>query len=97
EMGFSESTFVLEAERDRYRMRIFTPEREMPFAGHPTLGTAFVLAAEGRIGPSATQAVTAGEFGVEVDLGEAPRASGSCRPSSARSSPTSPAWPPRSG
>jgi trans-2,3-dihydro-3-hydroxyanthranilate isomerase len=45
EIGFSETTFVLPAERDGdIRMRIFTPVRELPFAGHPTLGTAFALA-----------------------------------------------------
>jgi trans-2,3-dihydro-3-hydroxyanthranilate isomerase len=68
EIGFSESTFVAEAAGDRYRMRIFTPEHEMPFAGHPTLGTAFVLATDGRIGARATQEVPAGEFAVEIDL-----------------------------
>lgn len=46
EIGFSESTFVLPAEQGGHaRMRIFTPTHEIPFAGHPTLGTAFVLAA----------------------------------------------------
>ena len=49
-------------------MRIFSPGYEMPFAGHPTLGTAFVLATDGLIGPQATQEVPAGEFAVEVDL-----------------------------
>jgi len=45
EMHFSESTFVLPPEDDGdIRMRIFTPTRELPFAGHPTLGTAFVVA-----------------------------------------------------
>lgn len=45
EMGFSESVFVLPAEGEGHaRIRIFTPEVELPFAGHPTLGTAFVLA-----------------------------------------------------
>jgi trans-2,3-dihydro-3-hydroxyanthranilate isomerase len=68
EIGFSESTFVLAADGDRYRMRIFSPGYEMPFAGHPTLGTAFVLATDGRIGAMATQEVPAGEFSVEVDL-----------------------------
>jgi trans-2,3-dihydro-3-hydroxyanthranilate isomerase len=44
EMGFSESTFILPPEAGGHaRVRIFTPEREMPFAGHPTLGTAFVV------------------------------------------------------
>ena len=46
ETNFSESTFVLPAEEGGHaRMRIFTPSTELPFAGHPTLGTAFVLAA----------------------------------------------------
>lgn len=44
EMGFSESVFVLRAERGGHaRIRIFTPTAELPFAGHPTLGAAFVL------------------------------------------------------
>jgi trans-2,3-dihydro-3-hydroxyanthranilate isomerase len=44
EMGFSESVFVLPAEGDGdVRIRIFTPRTELPFAGHPVLGTAFVL------------------------------------------------------
>jgi trans-2,3-dihydro-3-hydroxyanthranilate isomerase len=46
EIGFSESVFVLPAEADGdVRIRIFTPRVELPFAGHPILGTAFVLAA----------------------------------------------------
>jgi trans-2,3-dihydro-3-hydroxyanthranilate isomerase len=46
ELNFSESAFVLPAEGEGHaRMRIFTPTIEVPFAGHPTLGTAFVLAA----------------------------------------------------
>jgi len=45
EMNFSETTFVYPPETDGHvRMRIFTPAAELPFAGHPTLGTAFVLA-----------------------------------------------------
>jgi trans-2,3-dihydro-3-hydroxyanthranilate isomerase len=45
EMNFSESVFVLPAEGEGHaRMRIFTPTAELPFAGHPTLGCAFVLA-----------------------------------------------------
>ncbi len=45
EFNFSETTFVLsETPRDGgYDVRIFTPESEIPFAGHPTLGTAFVI------------------------------------------------------
>jgi trans-2,3-dihydro-3-hydroxyanthranilate isomerase len=45
EMNLSESVFVLPKEGDGHaRIRIFTPSAELPFAGHPTLGTAFVLA-----------------------------------------------------
>ncbi len=44
EIGFSETTFVLPAEAGgTARVRIFTPAVEMPFAGHPVLGTAWVL------------------------------------------------------
>ena len=45
EMGFSETTFILSsAEREGgYDVRIFTPAAEVPFAGHPTLGTAYVI------------------------------------------------------
>ena len=44
EMNFSETVFVYPAEEGGHaRMRIFTPRSEIPFAGHPTLGTAFVL------------------------------------------------------
>jgi trans-2,3-dihydro-3-hydroxyanthranilate isomerase len=68
EIGFSETTFVTEAAGDRYAMRIFTPGRELPFAGHPTLGTAFVLVSEGRVSTPATQLIAAGEIPVEVDV-----------------------------
>ena len=44
EINFSESVFVLPPEGDGHvRIRIFTPATELPFAGHPTLGSAFVL------------------------------------------------------
>jgi len=46
EINFSETVYVLPKEADGHvRIRIFTPAAELPFAGHPTLGTAFVLAA----------------------------------------------------
>jgi trans-2,3-dihydro-3-hydroxyanthranilate isomerase len=45
ETNFSETTFVYPPEAGGHvKMRIFTPGNEVPFAGHPTLGTAFVLA-----------------------------------------------------
>ncbi len=44
EMNFSETVFVYPSEGDGHvRIRIFTPATELPFAGHPVLGTAFVL------------------------------------------------------
>src|SRR6516162_3795900 len=44
EMNFSETIFVLPALGDGdARVRIFTPRRELPFAGHPVLGCAFVV------------------------------------------------------
>jgi trans-2,3-dihydro-3-hydroxyanthranilate isomerase len=59
---------VTEAAGDRYAMRIFTPGQELPFAGHPTLGTAFVLVNDGRVATPATQMIAAGEIPVEVDV-----------------------------
>ena len=49
EMNLSETTFILPPTRGdcTARVRIFTPARELPFAGHPTIGTAWVLAAHG--------------------------------------------------
>ena len=49
EFNFSETTFVTPPNDRRHtaRVRIFTPSRELPFAGHPTVGTAFVLASLG--------------------------------------------------
>jgi len=45
EMNFSETTFILTDEKKGggYDVRIFTPKKEVPFAGHPTLGTAFII------------------------------------------------------
>jgi trans-2,3-dihydro-3-hydroxyanthranilate isomerase len=52
EFNFSETTFVLPPERGHTRrLRIFTPVAELPFAGHPNVGTAFVLATIGELGP----------------------------------------------
>jgi trans-2,3-dihydro-3-hydroxyanthranilate isomerase len=51
EFNFSETTFVLPPSDPKHtrRVRIFTPGSELPFAGHPTVGTAFVLATLGDI------------------------------------------------
>lgn len=51
EFNYPESTFVFPADDPKHtrRVRIFTPASEMPFAGHPTVGTAHVLASIGEI------------------------------------------------
>lgn len=57
EMNFSETTFVLHATEPDHaaKVRIFTPAIELPFAGHPTVGTAWVLWTEGLISGDATR------------------------------------------
>ena len=51
EFNFSESTFVLPSHGEYTRnVRIFTPTQEIPFAGHPNIGTAFTLASIGELG-----------------------------------------------
>lgn len=48
EMNYSETTFIMSEDKKNngYEVRIFTPEEELPFAGHPTLGTAFIIQQE---------------------------------------------------
>ncbi|MEO0575247.1 MAG: PhzF family phenazine biosynthesis protein [Pseudomonadota bacterium] len=61
EFNFSESTFVLpadDASTCSQRVRIFTPTKEVPFAGHPNIGTAWVLAQCGRFGDSIESVTT---------------------------------------
>ena len=66
ELGLSESVFVLPPrEGGTVRIRIFTPQYELPFAGHPTLGTAFVLGAPLQLG---TIALETGSGIVPVEL-----------------------------
>jgi trans-2,3-dihydro-3-hydroxyanthranilate isomerase len=59
EMAFPETTFVLPPETSGTdaRVRIFTPSRELPMAGHPTIGTTFALAGAGRLLAGAGEAV----------------------------------------
>ena len=54
EMNLSETTFIYPPQDPNadYRIRIFTPTKEIPFAGHPTLGTAHILWETERINPS---------------------------------------------
>jgi trans-2,3-dihydro-3-hydroxyanthranilate isomerase len=68
EMNLSETTFVTGVTADGYDVRIFTPTEEMPFAGHPTLGTAWVLRELGAVaGERVIQHSAAGETPVEFD------------------------------
>src|ERR1700761_112115 len=62
ELGFSETVFVDDTESGA--MRIFTPGLELDFAGHPSVGTAWLLGKER--GPVATLRPPAGEVGVRV-------------------------------
>jgi len=78
EFNFSETTFPTPLDGARYRVRIFTPGGEIPFAGHPTLGTAWVLHERGNLDQvEVVQECGAGEIGVRlgdvVELSAPPR------------------------
>jgi len=60
QFNLSETTFILPSTRANARVRIFTPSYEMPFAGHPTLGTAHVCRALGLAGDTLTLEMQAG-------------------------------------
>lgn len=76
EMNFSETTFILsESEREGgYDVRIFTPGEEVPFAGHPTLGTAHIIRNEILIDKTSISGITlnlkAGQIPVNFEPGE---------------------------
>ena len=62
EMNLSETTFVTDVSGDAYTMRVFTPAEELPFAGHPTLGTTWTLKHLGIVkGDRCVQTTAAGE------------------------------------
>ena len=65
DLGFSETVFVEDPEQGR--LRIFTPKEELPFAGHPLVGTAWLLTSEGLVVP--TLRPPAGEVPVRVEGG----------------------------
>ena len=67
EMNYSETTFVTSAHEadEEYRVRIFTPAREIAFAGHPILGTAWVV--RHHVAPEA-----AGPVRLRLDVGQVP-------------------------
>jgi trans-2,3-dihydro-3-hydroxyanthranilate isomerase len=70
EFNFSETTFVLPAEQPGHarRVRIFTPRVEMPFAGHPTIGTAAVLGERGVLETGRPRTVEEGVGPVLVEV-----------------------------
>jgi trans-2,3-dihydro-3-hydroxyanthranilate isomerase len=69
EMNLSETTFVLAPADPAHaaRVRIFTPSSELPFAGHPTLGTAWVIWRHGLVPPD-TERLTLGEGVGPIDV-----------------------------
>lgn len=74
ELNLAETAFVLPATRSDYaaRVRIFTPAREMLFAGHPTIGTSFVLFDEGRVGTQFVLEELVGPVPVHIEAGDRP-------------------------
>jgi len=77
EMNLSETVFVVPATRASFAagVRIFTPTRELPFAGHPTVGTSFVLLDEGTVPAGTKQFVLeekVGPVAIRVETGECP-------------------------
>jgi PhzF family phenazine biosynthesis protein len=66
QLNLSETTFILPSARASARVRIFTPAYEMPFAGHPTLGTAYVCRALGLAGDEVTLEMKAGVIPVSA-------------------------------
>ncbi|MDA1004181.1 MAG: PhzF family phenazine biosynthesis protein, partial [Chloroflexi bacterium] len=68
--NLSETTFVLPSDRADYRLRIFTPKGELPFAGHPTIGSAHAVIEAAIASPhdgALTQECTAGVIAMRVD------------------------------
>ncbi len=67
QFNLSETTFILPSEKATARVRIFTPAYEMPFAGHPTLGTAHVVRALRNAGDSLMLEMKAGVVPVQAE------------------------------
>lgn len=69
QFNLSETTFILPSHKANARVRIFTPAYEMPFAGHPTLGTAHVVNAMQNAGGALKLEMKAGVIPVAFDGG----------------------------
>src|SRR3979490_892761 len=67
QFNLSETTFILPSTRATARVRIFTPTFEMPFAGHPTLGTAHVVRTLQNVGDNVTLELPAGVIPVHAE------------------------------
>src|ERR1700675_1861754 len=67
QFNLSETTFILPSSRATARVRIFTPSYEMPFAGHPTLGTAHVVRSLRSCGDALSLEMKAGEIPVKAE------------------------------
>ena len=77
ELNLSETTFILprESQEGAARVRIFTPASELPFAGHPTIGTAFIMRRLGIVEADAQNfalSENVGRVPIRVDAGEDP-------------------------
>lgn len=77
ELNLSETVFVLPATRADcvFSLRIFTPARELPFAGHPTVGASFVLLSEGIVPEASDHFVLEEKVGpvpIRIEAGEQP-------------------------
>jgi trans-2,3-dihydro-3-hydroxyanthranilate isomerase len=70
EMNLSETSFVTRVDGDGYDVRIFTPAEELPFAGHPTIGTVWLLEHIGAIkGAQIVQTSSGGETPLTLEDG----------------------------
>ncbi len=67
QFNLSETTFILPSDKATARVRIFTPSFEMPFAGHPTLGTAHVVRELYGVDDALTLEMQAGVISVSVE------------------------------
>ena len=67
EFNISETAFLMRISGERYRARYFTVTRELPFAGHPTISCAHVLASTGRVEGKVVLELPAGEFPVTIE------------------------------
>lgn len=78
ELNLSETVFVLPSSRPECvaRLRIFTPGKELDFAGHPTIGSAFILCDEGKVSEGTERFAVeenVGPIPIRVDAGPVPK------------------------